>query len=203
MTSKTFEAYVFAQKYIDRFSGKNNIVFGSIGVMSFQKNSHWFFILASQIFKNKFKLKPVFNVIGPAIDNVVNDYSHKLNGVNILSNDNKVPLSEHEMSNAINGLDYSVFVYGSDSYRLKMSGAVLDSFSFLKPVIAIKNPMFMFLFEKMGDIGYLCNDLDELKDVIIDLLNNFDTKRYWQQQENILKNRNIFSIENAAKLLKE
>ena len=46
--------------------------------------------------------------------------------------------------------------------NLSASGALLDAITWLKPIIANRIPFVANLFERYGDIGYLCDDPDQM-----------------------------------------
>jgi hypothetical protein len=50
----------------------------------------------------------------------------------------------------------------------------------------------------MGDIGYLCDSVEEIGEVIESLLRENPTERYRQQVRNILAGRAIFDPETQA-----
>jgi hypothetical protein len=54
----------------------------------------------------------------------------------------------------------------------------------------------------MGDIGYLCGDLTEMKEVMIAVAQNFPVERYRRQCSNILVGRKIFDPESVARELR-
>lgn len=101
---------------------------------------------------------------------------------------------EREVSSA----DYVLFLYPPRSYRFSVSGAFFDAVSLLKPVIAIRNPFFEHCFHKMGDIGYLCDTVAEMTKLLHDLCSSFPTTRYFAQQEQLLRGREVFSPGSVA-----
>jgi hypothetical protein len=66
----------------------------------------------------------------------------------------------------IDMMDFCVFFYPPNSYLFTASGSLLEALAHLKPVIALHNPYFDYVFSKMGDIGYLCDTIDEMAAVI-------------------------------------
>jgi hypothetical protein len=75
-------------------------------------------------------------------------------------------MKRSEMDKLISRLDYMLFFYPDTHYQLMASGAVYDAIIYEKPIIAIKNDYFVYLFEKYGAFGYLCNNIDEMINVI-------------------------------------
>ncbi|MDR2343333.1 MAG: hypothetical protein LBD86_02230 [Spirochaetaceae bacterium] len=101
----------------------------------------------------------------------------------------------------ISMMDFCVFFYPSNSYLFTASGALLEALGHLKPVIALHNPYFDYVFDKMGDIGYLCDNLDEMAVVIRKVVLNVGGGgggRYNTQRRNIMNGLKLFSTEYLA-----
>jgi hypothetical protein len=75
-------------------------------------------------------------------------------------------IERSEMDRLISTMDYILFFYPNTHYQLVASGAVYDAVTYEKPIIAIRNDYFVYLFEKYGEFGYLCDSIDEMFDVI-------------------------------------
>lgn len=71
-----------------------------------------------------------------------------------------------EFEEEVISLDYILFLYGSDSYKLTASGAIFDAIKYEKPIIALKNSYFEYLFKKYGAFGYLLDSVEEIADTI-------------------------------------
>ena len=102
----------------------------------------------------------------------------------------------------ISNATYSIYTYSLNSYKLIASGAFLDAINFEKPMIAIKNDYMNYYFEKYGNLGYLCDSYEELKDRIIYLINNFPAKEYLEQVKNIQQIKKNESINKISMILK-
>ncbi len=165
------------------------IRFGFYGVGSFEKGADIFFRLAEEVQSAKTAYKSTFTLIGRVPQKHVKDVPHR--SVNIPSPD--VPLDQKTYENYSRNVDYALFFYRPNAYELRASGAILDAFSFLKPIIALKSPLSEYYFKKMGDIGYLCDNYSAMKDTVLDILETRPIDRYRQQQENILTQRVQFS----------
>jgi hypothetical protein len=66
-------------------------------------------------------------------------------------------------------------------YNLSASGALIDAITWLKPIIATRVPIVENLFRQFGDIGYLCDDMDAMRETIRRLLSDMDAARYGRQ----------------------
>ena len=189
--------YVFDEQPECCSSGSSQIIFGSIGAIAAWKNSSLFFDLSQYILSADTKLKARFAFLGYlADDSLTVDQVAQLS----LCGEGQFEkaLSSQEMKKQLSMIDYAVFLYSPNSYILTASGAVLDAFSFGKPIIALRTPLFEYLFKKMGDIGYLCNTYEEVKSTVLGLLQDPDHERYIQQKNQILTQRHLFSPEAVA-----
>ena len=102
----------------------------------------------------------------------------------------------------IDTLDFILFLYPTNSYKLIASGALLDALSKEKPIIALKNSYFKECFEDY-EVGYLCNSTEEITETIIRLINSDKQIKYEQFVNNIRLLKNKFSIEYNTDLLKQ
>lgn len=75
-------------------------------------------------------------------------------------------LLREEYNNKIAELDYILFVYGKDSYKFIASGALFEALSAEKPIIALKNDYFEYIFKKYGEFGILLDSIDEMAELI-------------------------------------
>ena len=165
------------------------IRFGSYGVGSFEKGTDIFFRLAEEVQSAKTTYKPTFTLVGYVWDEQLKAVPHR--SVNIPSLD--APLDADAYEKYCRNIDYALFFYVPNAYELRASGAFLDAFLFLKPIIALKSPLSEYYFKKMGDIGYLCENHEAMRDTVLDILETRPSDRYRQQQENIVAQRVQFS----------
>jgi hypothetical protein len=163
--------------------------FGSYGVGSLEKGTDIFFRLAKEVQSAKTTYTPTFTLVGTVPWKQLKDVPHR--SVNIPSPD--VPLDQEAYEKYCRNTDYALVFNRPSAYELRASGSILDAFSFLKPIIALKSPLSEYYFKKMGDIGYLCENSSAVKDTILDILETRPIERYRQQQENILTQRVQFS----------
>jgi glycosyltransferase involved in cell wall biosynthesis len=108
------------------------------------------------------------------------------------------PLPPEEFDAYINMMDFCVFLYPSNYYLFTASGSLLEALAHLKPVVALHNPYFDYVFGKMGDIGYLCGSIEEMAAVIKELVLLRDIERYNTQRKNIMNGLKLFSTEYLA-----
>lgn len=112
-------------------------------------------------------------------------------------------LEPAEQNRLIARVHYAVFPYVATEYELVASAAFLDALAALKPVVALRNSYFAAQFERMGDIGYLCDTESEIIAVVKKLAQGHDENRYRQQQENLAAGRRFFEPDNQARLLRK
>ena len=113
------------------------------------------------------------------------------------------PMPRNLFEATLRETSYAVFPFRTFYYRLTPSGSVLDAFSAGKPVIAIRNSQFEEMFQSMGDIGYLCKDVNEMKNLVATILRDPPRDRYRKQSQNILASRGIYQPHAVATQLRE
>ncbi len=86
-------------------------------------------------------------------------------------------------------LHYVCLLLQPGYYELSASGALLDAITWLRPIIATRVPIIVDLFERFGDIGDLCDDLDGMRTAITRLADNPDPARYDRQVANLRRVR--------------
>ena len=151
---------------------KGNIInIGMVGTFSEEKGASDFLWLVQQLLNQK---NVKFSVTG-AITSRLEDLERL--GVSLPSNSGQGLVSREEFSDRLEKLDFLLFLYPLDSYKLTASGAIMDAIEWGIPIIAIKNDYFCNMFENYGPFGYLVNDKYELKDVILSSISkDYDLK---------------------------
>jgi hypothetical protein len=177
-----------AEKGSRRFN-PDLIRFGALGVASRSKGTDIFFAMAKEILHSHTPSVPEFVVVGHITDKTIE--ALKQDSVIVESSD--LPLSREDFETRAKSVDYVLFLNRPDAYDLAMSGSLMDAFSYLRPIIALKQPLFEYYFKAMGDIGYLCESYEEIKEQILSILANKPDERYMVQQCNILNGREQFS----------
>jgi hypothetical protein len=173
------------------------VSFGSLGVLRKVKGSGLFLRLAGEVAAAHTAYRPRFVCVGPIVDKKL----RKLvtGAVSIPSPDAPLPLEKYAA--LARDLDYAVLLHGAGT-ALQGSGVLFDAFSYLKPVIALKSPFFSSYFERMGNIGYLCDDYDALKARVLDLLNNPPADEYSLQRRALLAGREQLRVPVLAATLR-
>lgn len=62
--------------------------------------------------------------------------------------------------------DCLVFLAPENSYKFRCSGVFIEALVFQKIIICFSNPLTNYFFSRHGNIGYKCNSLSDLKNVI-------------------------------------
>lgn len=102
-------------------------------------------------------------------------------------NDSGKLLDFTDYNNNIQSMDWLLFLYDKNSYRLTASGAILEAIWNGKPIIALKNAYFEYLFNKFGEMGYLCNSEDDLIQKINSLSSDTPIDAFKKNLENCRK----------------
>lgn len=170
----------------------NVLTIGTIGTQMLSKNSNYIYQLGeyfkTDIIDNKINLLTIGKVL-PEL------YNYQNGLIKNLYSDSFVSQQNFELE--ISKLDFIIFFYDNNSYKLCASGAIFEAIRLEVPIISIKNDFFVWLFESFGALGFLCEDLGEIKEVI-SKLNNDDYKEKIEMFKNNIRQ---FKIDNNLKNL--
>ncbi len=183
---------------LEPFSNRT-VTFGSLGVIRKAKGSHVFLRLAKQVSASNYSWTPRFICIGPVVDKDLRKYL----GKEVISPSPDSPLSAGDFSFHARQIDYAVFLHKPEIYTLSASGVLFDAFSYLKPIIALRNPLVDHYFRKMGNIGYLCDSYQEVKSTIECILSNPPVEEYRIQRNALLSGREDLLIPAIAATLRK
>jgi hypothetical protein len=178
---------------------KDDIIhFGFFGHASLRKGADTFFKLADEVSAARTKYPPIFVLVGDILDEQLKEMPHT--SVNIPSPN--ALLSQEEYDKYGKCIDYALFFHLASAYELNGTAVIMDAFSFLKPIIALKTPLSEYYFDKMGDVGYLCESYSDMKNTVLEVLETKPIGRYRVQQDNILAKRGQFSPAGVAPKLR-
>lgn len=97
----------------------------------------------------------------------------------------EMPTSDHlpreEFIRRLKALHYVLLPFRPGYYDLAASGALIDAVTWLKPVIATRAGFVGDFFAGAGDIGYLCDDAQQMRSRLEALLADPDPARYAAQ----------------------
>lgn len=102
------------------------------------------------------------------------------------------PLSDYEYSRMAAQLHFAIATGSPQHYRLRASATFLDALSHVKPGIYLRTPYVEHYFKQLGDLGYICDSYEEMRDLVLRLATNFPATRYQEQCANILAGRQLF-----------
>ncbi len=169
-------------------------VFSFLGVASKRKNGGSFFDLANHFKRDTFSQKFRFELVGKIAPELRN---YPLDGIHWGAEENKsIPQEKYE-EHCLKAT-YSLCFLKGNEYIFRISGSLMDSVQYHLPVIALKHEYVNYLFEQGGDIGFVCQDLSEMENIIRRIVNK-DTElvsRYAQQVENMKNLATRFYDEN-------
>lgn len=178
---------------------ENHVIrFGALGVGSRSKGTDVFFNIARTVGSEDTAYKPKFFLVGPVTDDTLNVPP----AVDVLSKDGS-PLTGAGYRDGSMALDYAVFCHRPSHYKYSTSAAFFDALAYGKPVIALRNPLFEYYFELLGEIGYLCNSEAEMLHVISKILALPSAEEYKKQRSKILDGRRKLGIAHSADQIKE
>ncbi|MFA5973319.1 MAG: hypothetical protein WC780_13295 [Lentimicrobiaceae bacterium] len=190
--------YFFKEITVVRNKQSSILRFGYFGDLYNKKSTNGFSKLALEVHQESEKDKSKFILIGYIGDPIMRG---KINSEIILPSIDR-PLEREQYDKYANMIDYAVYFFKPKSYALTVSASFYDALAYIKPIIAIKTPFFEYYFNIMGDIGYLCEDYNDMKTLIIDLIINKPTIKYAEQCNNIIKGRKILEVENLSLKMK-
>jgi hypothetical protein len=181
--------YFFDAGKDSRHLNRDPIRFGVFGAATRNKGADVFFALAQEILRSHVRFVPEFVLVGHIVDKTIGGLQED----SVIVGSSDLPLSREDFETRAKSVDYVLFFNRPDAYDLVVSGSLMDAFSYVRPIIALKQPLFEYYFETMGDIGYLCESYEEIKERILSILANKPNERYRVQQCNILNGREQFS----------
>jgi hypothetical protein len=182
-----FEGSILSQQF------PKIICLGCIGFARVGKGSQFLIDLGKRLDNTLVSLHYIGKLLN--CGNIPSDTNIRIHGGN-------EPLSLEDYDHVIEQMHYCIYFYPKDSYRLTASGALLDSLRHFKPVIAFRNSYFEYIFTLMGNIGYLCDSLDEMQDVINTIIEKKDIALYLEQQKNIIDGMRYFSVKYINEQMK-
>ena len=175
-------------------------VFAHLGVANKRKGSEKIFILA-ELLRSQIVLKKIrMSVIG-RLGHDIPAYKNDL--VNIESI-NGQSISQEHYGELINEASYALIFLTDNNYVFRVSGSLLDSVQYQLPIIALRHESIAHLFKKGGDIGFICDSVDEMCDIIKSISEKDPQiiSRYPQQIKNLKQLAKNYSTEEIANNLR-
>lgn len=113
-------------------------------------------------------------------------------------------LSREEFEKQIEQLDYILYLYPINSYKLTASGAIMDALKLQKPIISLENDFFNELLKDHA-IGYLKKSVEDLAEIIKRIITQTAEKNFSEnfqfirEQVSIPYNTSILQKEFVSK----
>jgi hypothetical protein len=136
-----------------------------------------------------------FLLVGFVPQGAESRYSEDIRGVS------STPLSSEEYDRRARSITHAIWVANPENYRLAASASFLDALSYIKPGLYLRNEYVAYYFDRMGDIGYLCDGYEELEATARSIAVDFPAERYAQQRVNIEQGRRMFEPSAVAEQL--
>ncbi len=178
--------------YVKKNKETKELNIGTVGVFNEYKGGKDFLQLA-KLLKHKKAVNVNLFISGRINFNIS---LLKKAGINLPSNEGRSMISAEELNNRIDQLDFVLYFYPSDTYRLTASGAIFDAINRKRPIIAIRNDYFEYIFTKFGSIGYLVDSVSEMADIIF-LISKKSEKNIDFDFEKV---QNLLSVQNLTKI---
>lgn len=181
---------------------RDTLKLGHVGSLGIRKNGQLLFDLAARFKTLIADQKVSFSAVGAIEPNIV---AYKNESVQCFTDKHEGYLDRRIFEQKIQELDYALFFYGPGQFIFRASGAIFDVIEHCKPVIVLRHPYFEYLFREAGNIGFMCDSLDEMEALILRLINKDDDliNQYTIQQHNITAYRSAVDIPNIAKDFKQ
>jgi len=184
--------YIFSHKQKKEFS-KGKLVFATIGHSNYKA------------------MMKLLNILKKPLDGVENSgYEIRIIGsiprrrLKILKNIGFVncvsprkKLTREQIDFYAKDVDYFIFLYGFNSYELSVSGAFFDALYYKTPIISLKNPCMQHYNGICGDIGYMCDTMEEVSNVLKKLIKTGKNGEYSRFIKNIESLQKKISIEKS------
>lgn len=99
-------------------------------------------------------------------------------------------------------IDYALFLFSPEEYTVRVSGSFYDAVAFLKPIIALRCGFLEKVFDEAGDIGFLCDTVEEVAKKISQVGDEVGNDSYLIQVKNMKNYRDKMSIDSISEELK-
>ena len=183
------------EKSGDRHITREKLVLGMIGTFSPEKRS-------DQLFDLQRRLQGNTNVSFLMVGSWENGNKPQQEGIAYIG-DGIHKLSSEDFNRGIDELDYILFFWPRDSYQLTASGALCDAIVHEKPIISIRNDYLDWVFSKVGNLGFLCDDMDQMEKTIVSIADGELHDEVEKMKQNFEKAQYFFSRKHVAEILEK
>lgn len=183
--------YDFSYTNTMQISDKSCII-GIIGSGLKRKNSHFIYDLADSYYHSGSHDKSVSFTITGCVDDYLNGMPHSY----VKFSPKKTYISLEEYEREISKLKYSLIFFDNSTNIALASGSFFDCIKYEKPIIALKgNPFIDYYFDKLGNIGYRFDNINEMAKFINKL--PIDSN-YEMQIQALRKSKKILSLDHIV-----
>jgi hypothetical protein len=169
---------------------EGSVRFGFLGV-SLNKGFEEFVSLARRLHEGG--SKATYSMVG-----TVNHMPDAAPLRDVFADADVTPIGEQEYRRRAGALTYVVWTAAPGDYELRASATFVDALAFGKPGIYLRNRYVEHYFRLFGDIGYLCDNLEEVSRVMREVSERFPLERHLEQVKNIAVARERFSPERVG-----
>jgi hypothetical protein len=113
------------------------------------------------------------------------------------------PISRENFIVQAQGITHSLWLASPDGFRLRASGTFFDALAYGKPIVYTANPYIDFYFSLEPGIGYRCESLEEVPQMILNIVRTETPAAYSAAQAAMQRLRNRFTPEQLARTLPE
>ena len=114
-------------------------------------------------------------------------------------------LTRSEMEKYASDIDLFLILYDDKSYQVSCSGSIIESLSYMKPILHLRNDCINSFNTPESPIGICADTIDEFSLTMKNIIENYFTytHKFSKFRSNILKLRQKFAIENSVTSLRE
>lgn len=175
---------IFNEKKEKKEKKIKKIKIASIGSGSLSRGTNYLFEVANMISSENIE----FEIIGSIRKELIPYANEKVK----YGHEKMLERKEYEFK--IRNIDYAIYLYPENEYELVASGAIFDSIKFSKPIICLENDYFKEVFKKMGNIGYMCKNIEEIKNVIIEVSKIVEKDEYKGATRFVMKSYDMLKV---------
>ena len=124
---------------------------------------------------------------------------------NITAPSSGKPLARIDMEKYAEDIDVFLILYGKNKYKLGCSGSIIESLSYIKPILHFENDCINSFNRLENPIGVCCNSIDQFVDKMIDIIENYKSYSldFTTYRNNIIKLRDEHAITNSLAQLRK
>jgi len=115
------------------------------------------------------------------------------------------PLHRKEMEKYAKDIDMFLILYEKNRYQLSCSGSIMESLSYMKPILHLNNECINFFNQTSNRIGICCPTVDEYIDEMVRIIENYQEvlAELNDYRNNIINCREKYDIKNSVNQLRD